>query len=422
MATYDVIVIGAGLAGLACARALKQSGARILVCEASDAPGGKLRTDAVNGFLLDRGFQVFSSAYPEAQRTLDYGALDLKSFRVGARLFSGKGFHTVADPLREPGAILSTLTSGTGSLFDSLRVLNFRRRVTTGKTSELFERPESTALQYLRARGFSNRIVSNFFEPFFGGVFLDRSLGASSRMLEFCTRMFVTGEACLPAGGMGAIPQQLAAELGARVVRYHARAQCIERGTVTLEGGEQLQAPYIVLAVDGVSAHALAEGAGITASEPPQKYQGVFAVYFSAPASTELGRWIHLNSSGRGIIQSVSVLSNVQSTYAPSGRSLVSVTVLPDKVSDRAALESIALEELMQWFGESVRAWEHLRTYYIPAALPARPSVSEQTTESAWLGEDRWLLRCGDYLDTPSINGALRSGRIAAEELCRALG
>lgn len=421
MATYDVIVIGAGLAGLACARVLKQSGARVSVCEASDAPGGKLRTDAHDGFLLDRGFQVFSAAYPEARGMLDYGALALKSFRSGARLFDGQKFHNVADPLREPGTILSTLTSGTGTMIDSLRVLNLRRRVTSGSVAGLFERSESTAIEYLRAHGFSDRMINRFFEPFFGGVFLDRSLSASSRMLEFCIRMFVTGEVCLPAGGMGAIPLQLAADLGAHVIRYHARAQCIERGTVTLTGGEQLQAPYVVLATDGITAHALTESAGIKAREAPPAYRAVYAVYFSAPPLTELGPWIHLNSSGRGIVQSVSVLSNVQSNYAPADRSLVSVTVLPDKLTDRAALESHTLEELMQWFGESVRAWAHLRTYYIPAALPARPSVSEQTAEAAWLGEDRWLLRCGDYLDTPSINGALRSGRIAAEELCRAL-
>ncbi len=83
MSRPDVLIVGAGLSGLSCALWLHEGGLSVLVLEASDGIGGGVRTDEVEGFLLDRGFQVFLMAYPEAQRVLDYGALDFKPFYPG---------------------------------------------------------------------------------------------------------------------------------------------------------------------------------------------------------------------------------------------------------------------------------------------------------------------------------------------------
>ncbi|MEM9667041.1 MAG: FAD-dependent oxidoreductase, partial [Bacteroidota bacterium] len=182
----DVLIIGGGLAGLSCARVLQHQGVSYTLMEASDALGGRVRTDEVDGFLLDRGFQVLLTAYPETERQLDYQRLGLRSFYDGALVFTGRGFQRVADPRRQPSAAWSTLRASVGSVADKLRILRLRQAVTRPPLQTLFERPETSTLDALRTRyGFSDTMIERFFRPFFGGIFLDQSLAASSRMFEF---------------------------------------------------------------------------------------------------------------------------------------------------------------------------------------------------------------------------------------------
>jgi phytoene dehydrogenase-like protein len=178
----DVIVVGGGLSGLTCARRLTEAGLSCQLLEASDHVGGRARTDKVDGFLLDRGFQVFLTAYPEAQSILNYDQLELKSFEPGALIrFEGK-FRRLADPWRRPRHLLATALSPVASLRDKLRIASFRRHTTRAKLHEIFERPEQTTIDLLRSRGFSEIVIERFFRPFLGGIFLDRDLATSSRM------------------------------------------------------------------------------------------------------------------------------------------------------------------------------------------------------------------------------------------------
>ena len=208
-----VYVVGAGLAGLRCARRLHEKGVAATVLEASDGVGGRVRTDRVDEFLLDRGFQVLLTAYPEARDALDYRELELHPFYPGAMVQTGGKLVTVADPFRRRWDGLRTALAPVGSLSDKLKVTKLRRRVTSGSLEELFARPETTTREALAADGFSETIVDRFFRPLFGGVLLDRELGTSSRMFEFVYRMFSLGDAALPTRGMGAIPEQLAGGL-----------------------------------------------------------------------------------------------------------------------------------------------------------------------------------------------------------------
>ena len=179
------MIVGAGLAGLQCARTLVSAGVRPLVLEASDDVGGRVRTDAFDGFLLDRGFQILLTAYPQCQRALDYDALALRPFRAGVRIRFDGHFHAVDDPFRRPLDALANGFGPIGSLADKLRVLGLRHDVLQGTVEELFARPERTTLETLRGRGFSDGIVERFFRPFLGGILLDLELNASSRMSEF---------------------------------------------------------------------------------------------------------------------------------------------------------------------------------------------------------------------------------------------
>ncbi len=221
--TLDVLIVGAGLAGLCCARRLQSQGIRFQILEASDAVGGRIRTDYVEGFRLDRGFQVFLTSYPEARQSLDYQALRLRPFQPGALVRYGGRFHELSDPWRRPLASLGSLISPIGSLGDKLRVARLRARVLKGSIEDRFYDPELTTLGALQDDGFSASMIDRFFRPFLGGIFLDAELRTSSRMFQFVFRMVSLGSVCLPADGMEAIPRQLASALPPGSIRLGAR-------------------------------------------------------------------------------------------------------------------------------------------------------------------------------------------------------
>ena len=251
-----VYVVGAGLAGLRCARRLHDKGAAATALEASDGVGGRVRTDRVEDFLLDRGFQALLTAYPEASEALDYRELELHPFYPGAMVRTG-GRFTVADPFRRRWDGLRTALAPVGGLGDKLKVASpapaGHRRVAGGAA---FARPETTTREALAADGFSDTIVDRFFRPLFGGVLLDRELGTSSRMFEFVYRMFALGDVALPTRGMGAIGEQLAGGLP-DCVRLGQRVTAVGDGAVTLAGGEKLPAKAVVVATDGPTASEL---------------------------------------------------------------------------------------------------------------------------------------------------------------------
>ena len=246
----DVVIVGAGLAGLTCARRLQAQGRACLVLEAADAVGGRVRTDLVDGFQLDRGFQVLLTAYPAAERWLDYDALALGRFSSGARVWCEGAMHLVSDPTRQPGDLMATLKAPVGSMGDKLMIATLRSAARRGTLDELFARPETTAMAALRAHGFSDVMFERFLRPWFGGIFLDAELTASSRMLDFVLRMFGEGHAAVPAAGMQTIPEQLAAGLTPGSVRVNAPVAAIGNGVVTLQSGERVAASHIVVATD----------------------------------------------------------------------------------------------------------------------------------------------------------------------------
>src|SRR6267378_5475754 len=215
----DVLIIGAGLAGLACARHLADAAVPFQIVEASDGIGGRVLTDEVEGFMLDRGFQVLFTAYPEAQRTLDYHALDLKKFTPGAFSWFAGRMNKLVDPWRTPGGWSESLRSDFGGFLDKLRVLRLRSRLRASSIQQIFKRPERSTKDALVSAGFSEEFVHRFFRPFFGGILLDGELQSSSRMFEFVFKMLSEGDTAVPAGGMGAIPAQLAALLPPDVIR-----------------------------------------------------------------------------------------------------------------------------------------------------------------------------------------------------------
>jgi phytoene dehydrogenase-like protein len=413
--TADVIIIGAGLSGLSCALALRERGLEPLVVEASDGVGGRIRTDHREGFLLDRGFQVLQTWYPEARRAFDYAALDLRPFYPGALVRMRGEIHRVSDVWRRPARVLEMLGSPVGTLADKVRLLDLRRRCLSGDLQELYARAETDALTRLRTLGFSDRMLEHFFKPFFSGVFFEPELAVSSRAFEFVFRAFALGDTALPARGMGGLPAQLAGRLPPESIRLGARVERVLDRTLVLETGESLRARAIVLATDGAETARLLRQTDAVARDA----RGTTCVYFVADVPPFGGPDLLLNGEGRGRINSLLCPTNLSPHYGPAGKSLITVNVQgADHNPD--ALETELRHELREWFGEVVGTWQRLAVYRLPRALPVqRPPVVYPG--SVRLRHPNGIWTCGEYQSAPSIQWALHSGRRAGEELALGL-
>ncbi|NCA72095.1 MAG: FAD-dependent oxidoreductase [Sphingobacteriia bacterium] len=408
----DVIVIGAGLSGLACALRLRQAGLEVQLIEAADRAGGRIATDRREGFLLDRGFQVLQTWYPRARRLLDYAALDLRPFYPGALVRIDGRFHRVSDIWRHPGRLPEMLGSPIGTVADKLRLLALRRRALRGSIADLYARPEMTATQLLDHLGFSPRIQTRFFKPFFAGVFFEPDLAVSSRAFEFVFRAFALGDTALPAGGMAEIPSQLASRLPPGCIRYGARVERLLADGVLLERGERLAARAIVVATDGGAAARL-----LGVAPPPLR--GTSCLYFAAPEPPFAGPDLVLNGTGQGPINSLLCPSNLSGAYAPAGQALITVNCF-GTASDPEALESAVRAQLRDWYGAVVARWRPLAVYRLPAALPAQAPPVTAPARPAPLREGLWV--CGESTAPPSIHWALASGTETAEALIETLG
>jgi phytoene dehydrogenase-like protein len=409
----DVIIVGAGISGLACALSLRESGLTPLLLDASDAVGGRIRTDRQDGFLLDRGFQVLQTWYPEARRMLDYAALDLRPFDPGALVrFAGR-FHRVTDIWRRPSRLLQMAMSAAATPADKLRMLTLRRRALKGDLKALYERPETDALTRLQELGFSPRIIERFFKPFFAGVFFEPDLTVSSRAFEFVFRAFALGDTALPARGMGEIPAQLAAKLPADSIRLQTRVRQLLDGQVVLEHGERLRAGALVLATDAP------EAAGLLGKEVLPETRGTTCFYFAAEQPPFPVPDLALNGEGRGVINSLLVPSNLSDYYAPPGRHLVTVNLFGAR-ADPDQIERQVRRELIDWFGAAAQKWERLAVYRLPGALPRQAPPMPYPGERDVRVTDRlWI--CSELGGAPSIQWALHSGARAGLSVSTAL-
>ena len=412
--TPAVLIVGAGLSGLTCALHLHQAGIPVHVFEASDGVGGRVRTDQVEGFLLDRGFQVYLSAYPETGKLLDLEALQLHAFEPGALLFDGRKLQRVMDVFRRPSRLLQSALAPVGSIADKLRVALLRFRSLGSSEEEIANRNDQTTETFLQQFGFSERMIDGFFRAFYGGIFLERELRTSSRMFEFTFKMFSQGNATLPAKGMGEIPLQLARQLPPKTIRINTAVAEIKKASVRLVSGEEIHGREIVVATHAKqTGHLIPE---FDAQTPD--WRSVTNLYFRAAQSPLKEAIIALNTSGSGLVNNVCVLSDVAPSYAPSGQSLISVSVLD--LHKEAGLPNRIKEELTAWFGNQVQDWTHLRTDLIKHALPEQAPESTPGRPAGYLKmKDLWI--CGDHTTTASIEGAIISGKKTAEAILASL-
>ncbi|QKG54503.1 protoporphyrinogen/coproporphyrinogen oxidase [Hymenobacter sp. BRD67] len=418
MQSSPIIIIGAGMAGLACANWLHRAGRPVLVLEAADAVGGRVRTDITpDGFRLDRGFQILLANYPEARRMFDYGALNLRAFRSGAviRLADGRE-TTLENPLQAPLRAFEALASPIGTLKDKLLIGKLASQLAGRSPELLLARPSLTTLDYLRRFGWSEQIINSFFKPFFGGVYLDRELNTASNFFEFIFQQFMQGPATVPALGMQQLPEQLAARLPAGSIRLQTPVAAVADGgrLVHLASGETLAAAAVVLATDGPSAARLLGTAASAVSAARLTTCTYFATAGAAPSHGR--RLLHLNAQPQALAHNVAFPAEISPALAPAGQGLVSVSTHGEHGLSEEELTARLRQELTAWFGPVATMWRHLRTYYIPQALPVY-SPGQPAQQALQVGDA--LFRCGDWASYPSLNAALGTGRQVAELLTR---
>lgn len=406
-ADKKIIIVGAGIAGLTAALELEKNGFAPTIIEATDRVGGRVKTDYEDGFQFDHGFQVMLTAYPEIKHYFDFDALNLSYFKPGAIIFRGKKKFRLVDPLRQPGAAFAAIFSPAGTFLDKLKIWQLSVRLKRKTIDEIFNEPSTTTLSYLKSLGFSDQIISNFFRPFFSGIFLEKDLTTSSRLFQFIFKMFTEGYAAIPENGMQAIPDQLLVKLEKTEMLYGTRIESIGENEVMTSSGNH---PFDALIIATEPSKILTDY-----QTPKVQFKSTVNLYFSVP-SQKHGGFIGLLPTDETIVNNIAILSDVVPQYAPTNRSLLSVSVVGKPAMPDSKLQEQVRDELARVLKIDKNDIDHLKSYDIGMALPIVDEPSIQLTDEQ-IRHQKNIYFAGDHLLGGSLNGAMVSGRQSVELL-----
>ncbi len=391
-----VVIIGAGMAGLQAASQLHLNQIPFLLVDAQNHVGGRLHSEHVKGFILDVGFQVLQTNYPEVQRSLDLPALDLTAFESGAYLWNQAGWLAFVNPLKQLGSLFDALASGIMTVKDAY--LLARLWFITQADVQPLGTQESTQ-DFLNRWGFSAKFQAHFLRPFFGGIFLSAGLNPPASLFRYYMKQFLEGTAAIPAAGIGAIPIQMVASLPADSIRLGTQVTQVSARQVNFADGSSVEASRVILATDASTAAKL-----LGVSLEKGAFWSTKTLYFQAPASADKKSMLHLVPNSR--VLHYAYLNHVQPSYAPKGKDLISVTTL-----DVAMQSADVLAELTPFVGPSIQKWAFLKEYLLPEALPVVGAFDELKQKAAEAG----IVLAGDFTGFPSLQSAMQSGRLAAE-------
>jgi len=400
---HKIHIIGAGVSGLIAASVIEGHGFSPVIIELTDRVGGRVKTDIVDGYQLDRGFQVLLTAYPAAQKYLDFSKLDLQKFAPGAAIFQSGKQIIIGDPLRDITLLFSTLFSGIGTFGDKLKVLKLNRLLKNKTLSQIFSEKEKSTLTYLEELGFSAEMINLFFKPFFSGIFLEAELETSSRMFEFVYKMFGEGYAALPKSGIEAIPKQLADNLHNTTFKFNTSVASVKDGEIILTSGEKLDSDFTVIATEASS---LIQ----SLSKQATSWRSCDTLYFEAESRVISHNLIGLVPDSGSLINNIFYHTSFDTDQSVKNQ-LLSVTIVKDhKLSEENLVKQVQ-EDLKEHCG--IDHCSFVKRYSISMALPKLtnlqydmlPSETRLTTT---------IFLAGDTQLNGSLNAAMIAGERAA--------
>ena len=398
---YKIHIVGAGISGLTAATVLEQNGYFPVIIEASDRVGGRVKTDIVNGYQLDHGFQVLLTAYPAAQKYLDYEALELQNFLPGASIFKNKKQEIIGDPLRDASLLFSTLFANVGTVADKLKILKLNTRLKKKTIEEIFSDKEQTTLSYLKELDFSSSMINDFFKPFFSGIFLEDKLETSSRMFEFVYKMFGEGDAAVPKGGMEEIPKQLLHHLKHTVIKYNTSVSSISDDKIKLGSGEEIESDFIIVATEASNLIQNIKNQAI-------EWQSSDTLYFETENRTIKKPLIGLIANKSAVINNIFYHTSLETN---TDKELLSVTVVDNQGLSGKALIDQVQKELKDLCG--ITSSTFIKHYRIPKSLPKLGELNYKISPSETrLTETIYL--AGDVQLNGSLNAAMLAGESAA--------
>jgi phytoene dehydrogenase-like protein len=401
-----VRVLGGGVAGLNCAVHLHRRSIKFHLTEASDGLGGRMRTDRVDGFRLDRGFQVFQSAYPEAKAALNYDALDLRTIVPGALVRKGSKWVRMVDPIRYPSSASSTIFNSIGNLSDRWKLGKLLWDVWRTPMEQLTTADGDKSTRELLAvdYSFSESFLKHFMVPWLSGIFLETDLSTSANFFRFVIKTLSSGKVYYPRAGIQAIPDQLAGHLPKESIELNRPAKSVQANCIEFSDGQQA-AKEVVIAVP---MHQASQLVGLPAQD--RGSTATTCIYFAADRPPIAEPILMLNGEQDGPVNHVFVMTNASNALAPAGKTLISVNLVGDAEYASDAVRS----QLQSWFGSKASDWSELAVYRILQALPKQPAGFWTTAPTRHLNN---TVLCGDYCASASLQGALLSGRMAAEQI-----
>ena len=402
----SIHIIGGGISGLIAARVLEEYGLSATIIEATDRLGGRVKTDVVDGYSLDHGFQVLLTAYPAAKKYLDFDALALQEFLPGSAIFKNGKQKIIGDPLRNLSLLLPTLFSGIGTVNDKLKILALNRRLKKKSIQNIFAEKEQTTLSYLENIGFSETIITDFFIPFFSGIFLENKLDTSSRMFEFVYKMFGEGNAALPKDGIQAIPKQLFEKLKNTTCVFNTKVKSVENGSIILESGEIIKSNFTIIATQ-------ASGLVSNLKNQATLWKSCDTLYFEVAKREIKKPLIGLIAMHNALINNIFYHTSLQ-TSATATKELLSVTVIDRQNLTNKQLVAEVQKELKELC--NIDSCTFIKQYNIPMALPNLQDIQyEMLPSETRLTETIFL--AGDTQLNGSLNAAMIAGERAALEV-----
>jgi len=400
---YKIHIIGAGVSGLVAAKVLEDHGFSPTIIEATQSVGGRVKTDIINGYQLDHGFQVLLTAYPAAQKHLDFEALDLQKFLPGASIFKKGKQKIIGDPLKDLSLFFPTLFSGIGSFSDKFKILKLNMKLKNKSIEAIFEEKETSSLCYLKRLGFSSQIINDFFKPFFSGIFLEDKLETSSRMFEFIYKMFGEGYAALPKSGIQAIPDQLAEKLKQTSFKFNTKVTSIKDGEIVLADTTKLKSDFTIIATD--ANHLISNLKNQTTA-----WKSCNTLYFESDKSIIKKPLIGLIPEQGTLINNIFYHTRLK-TNTLQKKALLSVTVIENQnLSNKALIEAVK-KELKNYC--NIHDLGFIKHYNIPLALPNLQDVKYDMLPSETRLTSKLFL-AGDTQLNGSLNAAMISGERAA--------